>query len=164
VDLFDQFEDAGAAGSVVACDGRLWHAAGASAVQELAAALGAYVACSACSIPAASNLARAAARIGIVLAADADEFLTVAKFRAIRLLVGRSTRLRASRQRQAFMPRPPGRMMSRHDPHGNILRTTVGAAAAGLGGADSVTILPFDSATAFLTGLPAASPATARSS
>ena len=36
-------------------------------------------------------------------------------------------------------------MMSKYDPWVNMLRTTVAAFAAGVGGADSVTVLPFDS-------------------
>jgi methylmalonyl-CoA mutase len=37
-------------------------------------------------------------------------------------------------------------MFSRVDPHSNILRTTIAASAVGMGGADSVTVLPFDTA------------------
>jgi methylmalonyl-CoA mutase len=37
-------------------------------------------------------------------------------------------------------------MMSRYDPWVNMLRTTVAAFAAGVGGASSITVLPFDSA------------------
>ena len=36
-------------------------------------------------------------------------------------------------------------MMSKYDPWVNMLRTTVAAFAAGVGGADSVTVIPFDS-------------------
>ena len=36
-------------------------------------------------------------------------------------------------------------MMSKYDPWVNMLRTTVAAFAAGVGGADTVTVLPFDS-------------------
>ena len=35
-------------------------------------------------------------------------------------------------------------MMSKYDPWVNMLRTTVAAFAAGVGGADAVTVLPFD--------------------
>lgn len=37
-------------------------------------------------------------------------------------------------------------MMSRRDPWVNMLRTTVATLAAGVGGADAVTVLPFDHA------------------
>jgi methylmalonyl-CoA mutase len=43
-------------------------------------------------------------------------------------------------------------MMSTYDPYTNMLRTTVAAFAAGVGGADSITVLPFDSP----LGLPSA--------
>ena len=36
-------------------------------------------------------------------------------------------------------------MLTRYDPWVNLLRTTVAAFAAGVGGADAVTVLPFDS-------------------
>ena len=37
-------------------------------------------------------------------------------------------------------------MMTRRDPYVNMLRTTIAAFAAGVAGADSVTVLPFDAA------------------
>jgi methylmalonyl-CoA mutase len=46
-------------------------------------------------------------------------------------------------------------MMTRRDPWVNILRTTIATFAAGLGGADSVTVLPFTAALGCLTRLPA---------
>ena len=46
-------------------------------------------------------------------------------------------------QRQHVVTSRP--MMSRYDPWVNMLRTTVAAFAAGVGGADAVTVLPFDS-------------------
>src|SRR3712207_9571559 len=46
------------------------------------------------------------------------------------------------------------RMTTRRDPWVNILRTTVAAFSAGLGGADAVTVLPFTAA----LGLPEALP------
>src|SRR3546814_19373397 len=37
-------------------------------------------------------------------------------------------------------------MLSKYDPYVNMLRTTVASFAAGVGGAEAVTVLPFDSA------------------
>ena len=37
-------------------------------------------------------------------------------------------------------------MMTRRDPYVNILRTTIAVFAAGLGGADAITVLPFTAA------------------
>ena len=85
-----------------------------------------------------------ASEIAFLLAADADEFLSLAKFRALRRLWARvefacgltpkPMRLHAE---TAF------RMMTKYDPWVNILRTTMGVFAAGVGGADAVTVLPF---------------------
>ena len=46
-----------------------------------------------------------------------------------------------SQRQHAVTSRP---MMSKYDPYVNLLRTTVAAFAAGVGGADAVTVLPFD--------------------
>jgi methylmalonyl-CoA mutase len=136
---------AGISGAAVTADGRLWHAGGASDAQELAAVLAAHLAYlrrfEAEGIAPENTLDS----IGIALAADADQFLTIAKFRAARLLVARVMEEAGI----AFRPcrihaETAWRMMSRRDPHANILRTTIAAFSAGVGGADSVTVLPFD--------------------
>ena len=82
-------------------------------------------------------------------AATDDQFLTIAKLRAARRLwdrvgelCGASPEARGQRQ-HAVTSRP---MMAKYDPWVNMLRTTVAAFAAGVGGADSVTVLPFDTA------------------
>jgi methylmalonyl-CoA mutase len=145
-DLCGEFERSGLAGTVVAADGRLWHAGGASEVQELAAALAAFVAWLRLFDARGIDLARAAARIGVVLAADADQFLTIAKFRAGRVLIGRIVEAANVSATVTIHAETAWRMMSRYDVLANIFRTTTAALAAGLGGADSVTVLPFDSA------------------
>ncbi|MFI1152988.1 methylmalonyl-CoA mutase family protein [Streptomyces sp. NPDC020817] len=79
-------------------------------------------------------------------AATADQFLTIAKFRAARRLWARIAEAcgapEAGAQRQHAVTSPV--MMTRRDPWVNMLRTTVACMAAGVGGADSVTVLPFD--------------------
>jgi methylmalonyl-CoA mutase len=145
LDLFDEFDRSGVDGSAITADGRLWHAGGASEVQELAAALAAYVGALRLLDDHGLDLARSAARIGLSLAADADQFLTIAKFRAARLLVGRVLESAGLAAAPAVHAETAWRMLSRDDAHTNILRTTTAALAAGLGGADSVTVLPFDS-------------------
>ncbi|MGW8783800.1 methylmalonyl-CoA mutase family protein [Streptomyces sp. NPDC055796] len=79
-------------------------------------------------------------------AATADQFLTIAKFRAARRLWARIAEAcgapDAGAQRQHAVTSPV--MMTRRDPWVNMLRTTVACMAAGVGGADSVTVLPFD--------------------
>ncbi|WP_347354777.1 methylmalonyl-CoA mutase family protein [Intrasporangium sp.] len=81
-------------------------------------------------------------------AATVEQFPTIAKLRAARRLWSRVAELsgasaRAGGQRQHAVTSRP--MMSRYDPYVNMLRTTVAAFAAGAGGADAVTVLPFDS-------------------
>jgi methylmalonyl-CoA mutase len=78
------------------------------------------------------------------LSADADQFLTIAKFRALRKLWARVEDACGLPFRPAFIAAETAwRMMTRRDPHVNMLRTTVAALAAGVGGADAVTVLPF---------------------
>ena len=82
-------------------------------------------------------------------AATDDQFVTIAKLRAARRLWARVGEIcgadpEARGQRQHAVTSRP--MMTRYDPHVNMLRTTVAAFAAGVGGADAVTVLPFDEA------------------
>ncbi|MCD4524561.1 methylmalonyl-CoA mutase family protein [Nocardioides sp. cx-173] len=79
-------------------------------------------------------------------AATDEQFPTIAKLRAARRLWARVLELSggdaSAPQRQHVVTSKP--MMSRYDPYVNMLRTTVAAFAAGVGGADAVTVLPFD--------------------
>jgi methylmalonyl-CoA mutase len=73
--------------------------------------------------------------------------MTIAKFSAARLLVGRvleSAEIDVE-ARLTLHAETAWRMLSRNDAHTNIVRTNSAALAAGLGGADSLTVLPFDS-------------------
>jgi methylmalonyl-CoA mutase len=134
-------------GAILAADGRIVHAAGGSPAQELAYALAAGVAYLRALEGGGLSLEDAREKIDFRLAADADEFLTLAKFRALR-------RLWASIEKACGLaPRPirvhgetAWRMMTRRDPWVNILRATVAVFSAGLGGADSICALPFTQA------------------
>ncbi|CAO4173160.1 methylmalonyl-CoA mutase subunit beta [Methylorubrum aminovorans] len=138
---------AGYRGRVALADARPYHEAGASEVQELAAVLATAVAYLRAVEAGGHDLERARDAISVLLVADADEFLTIAKFRAIRRLWARveqacgleSTPLRV-------LAETAWRMMTRRDPFVNILRTTMASASAGLGGADSITALPYTQA------------------
>ncbi len=134
---------AGFRGPFAVADGRIIHNAGGSEAQELAFALASAVAY--LRALEAHGMALTAARDAIYfrLSADADQFLTMAKFRAARKLWARIE------QACALTPKPlmiaaetAWRMMTKHDPYVNMLRTTIAVAAAGLGGADSITVLP----------------------
>ncbi len=81
------------------------------------------------------------------LAADADQFLTMAKFRALRKLWARVEEACGLTPKPAFISAETAwRMMTRRDPSVNMLRATIAAFSAGLGGADAISVLPFTAA------------------
>jgi methylmalonyl-CoA mutase len=134
-------------GPFAVADGRVIHNAGGSEAQELAFALASAVeflrALSANSV----QLDAARGMIYFRLAADADEFLTIAKFRAIRKLWARVEEACGLAPKPAYVTAETAwRMMTRRDPYVNMLRTTIAVTAAGLGGADSILALPHTAA------------------
>jgi methylmalonyl-CoA mutase len=136
--------DAGFAGSLMLADGRPYHEAGAGPAQELAAALATGVAYLRAFEAAGLSLDDARDEIAFLLAADADEFPTLAKFRAVRRLWARVESLCGLAPKPARLHAESAfRMMTKHDPWTNILRATTAAFSAGLGGADAIALLPF---------------------
>ncbi|MFF7749823.1 methylmalonyl-CoA mutase family protein [Streptomyces sp. NPDC007971] len=125
-----------------------YHEAGGSAAQELGASLATGVAYLRELTEAGLTVEAACAQLEFRYAATADQFLTIAKLRAARRLWARVAEVSgapgAGAQVQHAVTSPV--MMSRRDPWVNMLRTTVATLAAGVGGADSVTVLPFDHA------------------
>ncbi|GJE17321.1 methylmalonyl-CoA mutase subunit beta [Methylobacterium marchantiae] len=142
--LLSEFDRAGFTGRAMLADGRPYHEAGASEAAELAAALAAAVAYLRMLEAGGHDLARARDAVAILLVADADEFLTIAKFRAMRRLWARVEAACGLEPKPLRLHAETAwRMMSRRDPFVNILRTGMAACSAGLGGADSVTVLPY---------------------
>jgi methylmalonyl-CoA mutase len=138
-------------GPFACADGRLIHNAGGSEAQELAYVLAAAVTYLRALEAAGIALDRARAMLYFRLAADADQFLTMAKFRALRKLWARVEEACGLTPAPAFIAADTAwRMMTRRDPYVNMLRATVAVVGAGLGGADAVTVLPFTQA----VGLP----------
>ena len=134
----------GFAGPFACADGRVIHNAGGSEAQELAYVLAVAVAYLRALETGGRALDAARRMIYFRLSADADEFLTMAKFRALRKLWARVE------EACGLEPVPPlvaaetaWRMMTRRDPYVNMLRATIAVVAAGLGGADAITVLPF---------------------
>ncbi|MFF9086624.1 methylmalonyl-CoA mutase family protein [Streptomyces sp. NPDC014991] len=125
-----------------------YHEAGGSAAQELGASLATGVAYLRELTEAGLGVEQAVRQLEFRYAATADQFLTIAKLRAARRLWARVAEVcgapDAGAQVQHVVTSPV--MMSRRDPWVNMLRTTVATLAAGVGGADSVTVLPFDHA------------------
>ena len=125
-------------GPFAMADGRVWHEMGASAALELGLVLATAIAYlrSFETVTAQEALARA---VSVTLAADQDMFLTLAKFRAMRLLWERLLPGAAlDLHGETSWP-----MMAALDPHVNILRACAGVFGAGLGGASSICVLPF---------------------
>jgi methylmalonyl-CoA mutase len=128
-------------------DGRPVHAAGGSEAQELAFALANAVTYLRALEAHGMSLEDARSFIFFRLAADQDQFLTIAKFRAIRNLwtrVEEACGLEPSRA--CVTAETAWRMMTKRDAYGNIVRGTIAALAAAVGGADAVTVLPFSAA------------------
>lgn len=124
-----------------------YHLGGASEAQELAAALATGVAYLRGLEAAGMALDEAARSIRVVLTADADVFLTIAKFRAWRALMGRV--LQACGLGGAPPPcdaETAARMLTRRDPWVNMLRATAATFAAATGGAETITVAPFTAA------------------
>jgi methylmalonyl-CoA mutase len=130
-----------------------YHEAGASAAQELGLSLSTAVAYLRSLTEAGLTADEAAGQLEFRYAAGADQFLTIAKLRAARRLwsrvaevcgIGRAGEGTAAAQRQHVVTSTV--MMTERDPWVNMLRTTVACLGAGAGGADAITVLPFDSA------------------
>jgi methylmalonyl-CoA mutase len=81
------------------------------------------------------------------LAADSDQFLTMAKFRALRKLWARVEEASGLAPEPVFISAETAwRTMTKRDPHVNMLRATMAVVAAGTGGADAISVLPFTNA------------------
>lgn len=133
----------GFAAPFVECDGRPYHEAGATEAQELAVLLATAVFYLRAVVAGDSALADMAGGLGFTLAIDQDQFVGIAKIRALRLLWARlqevsgaqasAIRIHAETSRRMMMPA---------DPHTNLIRTTIAAFSAAVGGADAIAILP----------------------
>ena len=127
-------------------DGVVYHVAGASEAQELACMLATLVAYLRAAEHAGISPADALPKINVALAADIDEFSTIAKLRAARRLIWRVADASGAGESAASVQLncPTSyRMMAKRDPWTNILRTTIACTGAALGGADAIVVLPF---------------------
>ena len=93
-------------------------------------------------------LSEAARCIGFSLTAQADIFITIAVFRAMRLLWARALEAagEAPNPDLLLVAQMPARIVSAYDPHVNLLRGTAAVFGAAIGGATGIEVLPFDSA------------------
>ncbi|MDF2995953.1 MAG: Methylmalonyl-CoA mutase [Xanthobacteraceae bacterium] len=133
---------------MVRADGRIHHAAGATDVQELAAVLATALAYLRALEGAGLDLVDAARSIEVAITADVAQFATMAKLRALRLLWARALEACGVTEPPplAIHAETAWRSLTRRDAHVNLLRSTLAAFAGGVGGADSLTVLPFSEA------------------
>jgi methylmalonyl-CoA mutase len=135
-------------------DARAVHAAGGSPAQELAFALAAAVALLRLLESVGTPLAEARALIAFRLAAGADELATLSKFRALRIAWSHVEEACGLAPRAAHVQAESAwRMMTARDPTVNVMRGAAAAFSAGLGGADSVSVLPHTLAAGLPDGL-----------
>ena len=132
--------------SVFRPDERVWHNGGGTDGLSLGAVLSTGVFYLRQLIEAGLEPTRAAQLVRFRLICDADFFGGVVKLRAFRQVWGRVLGVmgvQASGNAVRIDVQTSERMMTRRDPWVNLLRTTVAGFAAGIGGAESICILPF---------------------
>lgn len=131
----------------LALDGTAYSATGAGDTYELAAVLANATQWLDLLIERGCDLATAAAQIEFTLSATAEVFTVVAKCRALRTCWARVLQVCGDVEAVETMSLhvcAANSMMSLHDPWTNMLRSTTACFAASLGGADAVTLPPFD--------------------
>ncbi|MGA8319245.1 MAG: methylmalonyl-CoA mutase family protein [Xanthobacteraceae bacterium] len=130
-------------GPFAVADGRVIHNAGGSDAQELAFALANAVTYLRALESGGMTLDRARNAIYFRLSADADQFLTMAKFRAVRKLWARVEAACGLTPKPVMVTAETAwRMMTKRDAYVNMLRNAIAVTAAGLGGVDAITMLP----------------------
>jgi len=132
----------------VTIDGPAFHNRGAGAAWELAGVICAAIDCLRLQTAVGIAAVDALHQISFRLAADDDQFMTIAKFRAARQLWARVADVLGHPDDGAARVHgvTSAAMMTQRDPWVNMVRTTVAAFGAGIGGADTVQVLPFDAA------------------
>ncbi|HWL18032.1 MAG TPA: methylmalonyl-CoA mutase family protein [Bradyrhizobium sp.] len=141
--VVSELMERGFKGPFVLADGRPVHDACGSEVQELAFALALGLAYLRTLEAGGIALDSARAAISFRLSADSDQFLTLAKFRALRLLWARVEKACGLAPKPAFVAAETAwRMLTQRDPYVNMLRATMATFAAGLAGANAITVLP----------------------
>ncbi|MEM7192188.1 MAG: methylmalonyl-CoA mutase family protein [Pseudomonadota bacterium] len=134
-------------GPFALADGRCVHAAGGSEAQELAFVLSSAVSYLRAFEAAGIGLDDARRMIFFQLAADQDQFLTTAKFRAVRKLWSRIIEACGLTPEPAFVAGETAwRMMTKRHAQGNIVRATIATLAAALGEANAIAVLPYTAA------------------
>jgi methylmalonyl-CoA mutase len=120
---------------------------GANAVEEIAFALAAGIDYLAAIDERGANIDQAAQALAFSFAIGSNYFFQIAKLRAFRALWARAVESFGAAQSSAkahIDARTSRWNKTLYDPHVNALRVTTEAMSAVLGGADSLTVAPFD--------------------
>jgi methylmalonyl-CoA mutase len=133
---------------VATVDGTIYHDAGGGDADELAVATSVGVAYlrvlteSGCPVDAALDA------LEFRYAVTDDQFLSAAKLRAARRMWDRVAELSGGSRRRGQRQHAvtSAAMMTARDPWVNLLRTTIACFAAAVGGAEAITVRPFDAA------------------
>jgi methylmalonyl-CoA mutase len=130
----------------ITVDGPAFHNLGANATWELAGSIATGVAYLRVLTEAGIPVHEALGQISFRLAADDDQFMTLAKMRALRQLWARVAEVVGDPDGGATVVHAETSlpMMTQRDPWVNMLRCTLAAFGAGVGGADTVLVFPFD--------------------
>ncbi|MCW2521857.1 MAG: mutA [Frankiales bacterium] len=134
---------------VVTVDGTVYNDAGGSDSDEIAVATAVAVEYLRTLTDAGVALTDALAGIEFRFAVTADQFSSIGKLRAARQVWSRVAELSGAEQEhhgQRQHAVTSAAMLTKRDPWVNMLRTTIGCFAAAVGGAEAITVLPFDSA------------------
>jgi len=127
----------------------VYHNAGASEVQDLGIALATATAYLRAMTDAGMDIDSACKQIAFTTSVDCQEYKQISKLRAARKLwaaVAKSCGASIDACAMILRAKAAKRMMTKFDPWVNLLRTTVSTFASAVGGANSVTCLPFDDA------------------
>jgi methylmalonyl-CoA mutase len=127
-------------------DATAYHDAGGSDAEELGCALATGVAYLRAAEAAGLDIEAAFGQLEFRYAATADQFLSIAKLRAARRLWARIAQASGVPQAGAQLQHAvtSSAMMTARDPWVNMLRTTMACFSAAVGGADAITVQPFD--------------------
>ena len=134
---------------VATVDATVYHDAGGSDADEVAIATAVGVEYLRALTEGGLSLDRALAAIDFRFAVTAQQFNSIAKLRAARRVWDRVAELSGAgdaRQGQWQHAVTSAAMFTQRDPWVNMLRTTIACFAAAVGGAEAITVLPFDNA------------------
>ena len=132
-------------------DATIYHEAGASGGEELGSATAAALSTLRWLTSAGLTVDQAASLLEFRFAVTDDQFASIAKLRAARLLWNRVLEVAGANEDQSQRQHAvtSWSMLTRRDPWVNLIRNTVAAFAAGTGGAQAVTVLPHNMADEF---------------